>query len=72
MGWHEALVCSHKNVPAICVQVFAWFQLEPSVVLNACKAYKPKPASPKLLAHTGNKLGTVNIDTTMQVCRSAA
>ncbi len=54
------------------MQVFDWFQLEAQVVLNACKAYKPQPRAPKLLAHTSNAQGTVKIDTTLQVGRSGA
>ena len=51
----------------LAAQLFEWFKLEASVILSACKAYKPQPNAPKLLAHTRNSQGTVSIDTTLQV-----
>ena len=48
-------------------QLFEWFKLEASAILSACKAYKPLPNAPKLLAHTRNKMGTVSANTDLQV-----
>lgn len=63
LAFNEALKLLHA------AQLFEWYNLDAPAVIDVCQAYKPKPRAPKMLARTGNRQGTVSVDTTLQVGR---